>query len=73
MVDWKAHKKAHKSESCPVPGCGGVMRLDWDTYKCEKCGHFEQDPSLHDIIERDGGHLKFCDCPYCREQAKETA
>ncbi len=50
------------------------MRLGWDTYTCEnkKCGHFEQDPSLHDIIERDGGHLKFCHCNYCVNQERDA-
>ena len=42
------------------------MRLGWDTYTCEKCGHFSQDPSLQDIIEQDDpGNLRFCNCDYC--------
>jgi len=67
MVDWRAHKKAHKLERCPVPDCGGTMRLGWDTYTCEKCGHFYQDISLQDVIEADDpAHLKFCECAYCK-------
>jgi hypothetical protein len=65
MIDWRAHDKAHELEACPVPGCGGIMRLGWDTYTCDRCGHFEQDPSLHDIAERDGGHSKDCKCAFC--------
>jgi tRNA(Ile2) C34 agmatinyltransferase TiaS len=64
MVDWSAHKKAHKLEMCPA--CGGMMHLGFDTYRCEKCGHFEQDPSLHDIVERDDpANLKYCNCDHC--------
>jgi len=71
MVDWRAHNKAHKLEKCPA--CGGIMRLRGDTYICQndKCGHFEQDPSLHDVVERDGGHLKFCHCGYCVNRDNE--
>jgi len=69
MVDWRAHKRAHQLEACPVPGCGGIMRLGRDTYKCDKCPHFEQDISLHDIVEQDDpSYLKECTCPYCTEQ-----
>jgi hypothetical protein len=71
MVDWRAHKKAHKLETCPVPGCGGMMRLRWDKYTCEKCGHFDQDISLHDIVERDDpSFLRECRCTYCASQRK---
>jgi len=43
------------------------MRLGWDTYTCEKCGHFYQDISLQDVIEADDpAHLKFCECAYCK-------
>jgi tRNA(Ile2) C34 agmatinyltransferase TiaS len=64
MVDWSAHKKAHKLEICPA--CGGMMRLGRIAYTCEKCGHFEQDPSLQDIVERDDpANLKYCNCDYC--------
>jgi len=67
MVDWQAHKKAHKLEICPA--CDGMMRLGGDTYTCEKCGHFEQDPSLQDIVERDDpANLKFCSCEYCLKE-----
>jgi hypothetical protein len=71
MVDWSAHKKAHKIEVCPA--CGGVMRLGRDTYTCQNkdCGHFEQDPSLHDILERDGGYLRFCQCKYCTSKEQD--
>jgi hypothetical protein len=51
------------------------MRLGWDTYTCEKCGHFEQDISLQDIVERDDpGNLRYCDCNYClkRREGKTT-
>jgi len=48
------------------------MRLGWDTYACEKCGHFVQDISLHDINERDGGHLKYCQCAYCLKEDART-
>lgn len=67
MVDRRAHKKAPKMESCPVRGCGGMMHLAFDTYRCNKCRHFRQDMSLQDIVERDGGHLKFCECLHCKE------
>jgi hypothetical protein len=67
MVDWQAQKKAHQLEICPA--CGGKMPLGGDTYKCEKCGHFEQDISLHDIVERDDpANLKFCNCEYCLKE-----
>jgi hypothetical protein len=69
MVDWREHKRAHKLEMCPA--CGGTMRLGRDTYTCENkdCGHFAQDPSLHDIVERDDpSNLRFCNCRYCLEQ-----
>lgn len=67
MVDRRAHEKAPKLERCPA--CGGMMRLGWDTYTCKKCGHFSQDPSLHDIVERDDpSNLKFCNCDYCVNQ-----
>jgi hypothetical protein len=71
MVDWRVHKKAHKLEACPVPGCGGIMRLGWDLYTCEKCGHFDQDISLHDIVERDDpSFLRECQCAHCASQRK---
>lgn len=44
------------------------MRLQFDTYRCDKCEHFRQELSLQDIIERDGGHLKFCECTFCLER-----
>jgi hypothetical protein len=45
------------------------MRLGRDSYKCDKCPHFEQDISLHDIVEQDDpSYLKECTCPYCAEQ-----
>jgi len=71
MVDWRAHKKAHKLEICPA--CGGKMYLTRDIYTCEKCGHFDQDISLHDNVERnDPANLKFCNCEYClKERAGE--
>jgi hypothetical protein len=69
VVDWRALKKAHQLEGCPA--CGGTIRLGWDTYTCEnkECEHFEEDPSLHDIIERDGGHLRLRHCDYCVAEA----
>jgi hypothetical protein len=67
MVDRLARKKAHMLEMCPA--CGGVMRLGWDTYTCEKCGHFDQDISLQDIVERDDpAKLEYCNCEYCLKQ-----
>jgi hypothetical protein len=43
-----------------------MMRLGFDTYTCEKCGHFEQAIELHDIIERDDpAYLKYCNCAHC--------
>lgn len=68
MVDAQAHKKAHRLEACPA--CGGMMRLGRDTYTCEKCGHFDQDISLQDIVERDDpGNLRYCNCEYCLKQS----
>ena len=51
------------------------MQLTRDTYLCQKkeCGHFVQDPSLHDIIERDGGHHRFCQCKYCSNRGQTKA
>ncbi len=47
------------------------MRLRWDKYTCEKCGHFNQDISLHDIVERDDpSFLSECHCTYCASQRK---
>ncbi len=70
MVDHLARNKAPKLETCPA--CGGVMRLGWDTYTCEKCGHFEQDISLQDIVERDDpANLRECSCEYCLKQRDE--
>jgi tRNA(Ile2) C34 agmatinyltransferase TiaS len=67
MVDLRLHKKAHKLQRCPA--CGGMMRLGSDTYTCEKCGHFEQDIMLHDIVERDDPtNLKECNCEYCLKE-----
>lgn len=69
MVDRYAWKKAHKLEKCPA--CGGLMRLGRDAYTCGKCGHFEQDPSLQDIVERDDpANLKVCKCEYCLPQSR---
>ena len=71
MVDWAAHKKAHKLEICPA--CGSTVRLRWDSYICEKCGHFEQDISLHDIVERDDPtYLRECKCMYCTGKAHDS-
>ena len=70
MVDWRVHNKTHKLQPCPA--CGGTMRLGRDTYTCEKCRHFEQDPSLQDIVERDDpGNLKFCRCNHCVNKGNE--
>jgi hypothetical protein len=66
MVDLRAVKTAHQLETCPA--CGGTMRLQFDTYTCDGCEHFRQEPSLHDISERDGGHRKFCECTFCIER-----
>lgn len=69
MVDRRAYKKAPKIRMCPA--CHGRMHLGWDTYSCEneKCGHFDQDVMLQDIIERDDpANLKFCNCMYCLKQ-----
>lgn len=72
MTDWRAHSKAHKIEMCPA--CGGRMLLRWDTYKCEKCGHFSQDISLQDIVERDDpSNLRFCKCDYCQKQKNASS
>lgn len=68
MVDHRARKKAHELETCPA--CGGKMRLGWDTYTCEKCGHFEQDIMLQDIVERDDpANLRYCNCGYCLKKS----
>ncbi len=70
MVDWTAHGKAHKCETCPA--CGGKMELSAssDIYKCESCPHFSQDPDLQDIVEQDDPvNLKFCRCEYCLRQS----
>jgi len=64
MVDRRARENAHTLELCPA--CGGMMRLGWDTYTCEKCAHFSQDPSLQDIVELDDPkNLRYCNCEYC--------
>src|ERR1700690_795137 len=37
-------KEPHQLEGCPA--CGETMRLVWDRYTCESCGHFAQNPDL---------------------------
>src|ERR1700730_3209377 len=40
-----------------------------DTYMCEKCGQFRQNPALQGLVEReDRANLRFCKCEYCRKQ-----
>jgi hypothetical protein len=68
MIDWRKQKQAPEALSCPVPNCGGMMQLEWDTYTCPKCEHFWQDPSLQDVAEDDSANLKFCNCEYCQKE-----
>ena len=69
MVDVHAEQMAHKTEGCPA--CRGLMNLVGDTYACEKCGHFRQDPTLQSILERQNPeNLKFCKCEYCLKHEK---
>jgi hypothetical protein len=71
MVDYHAELAAHKLEGCPA--CHGDMPLAGDTYTCEKCGHFRQNPSLQSIVEReDSANLKFCNCEFCLKK-RDTA
>jgi len=72
MIDRRVHKKPHTLETCPVPGCGGMMHLRRGTYTCDRCKHFEQDISLQNIVESDDpASLRECKCPYCRNATIE--
>ena len=73
MVDFHAEQAAHKTEGCPA--CKGTMNLVEDTYKCEQCGHFRQNPQLQTLVERgDRANLTFCKCEYClKRPISETA
>lgn len=67
MVDFHAEQRAHKTEGCPA--CRGLMNLVGDTYMCEKCGHFRQNPGLQGLVEReDRANLRFCKCEYCLKE-----
>ena len=64
MVDFHTEQAAHKTEGCPA--CKGTMNLVEDSYKCEQCGHFRQNPQLQTLLERgDRTNLTFCKCEYC--------
>lgn len=39
------------------------MHLFFDTYKCSKCEHFDQDMFLAD--QNDPTKLQYCNCAYC--------
>ena len=73
MVDFHAEQAAHKTEGCPA--CKGTMNLVEDTYKCEQCGHFRQNPQLQTLVERgDRANLTFCKCGYClKRRVGETS
>lgn len=66
-----AKRREPCSFSCPACGVG-QMTPGSHGHRCNKCSHFENDPSTYNAMERDRGEdLVFCHCTFCSTKGAE--